>query len=136
MKRSPLKRTRMKRKPPRNGRVPGDVYQKVMLRNGGRCEAGFDGVCTNHAEEFHHRQSRSASRNPHTVGNGAALCRACHHHLTFVSPAEGRRWGLVVSRHFNGDPGTVPMKVPGAGWVLLTPMGSYIPAKAPEGVEE
>lgn len=107
----------------------------VMLRHGGRCEGQLDGICTRHAEEFHHRQSRSASRNPHTVGNGAALCRACHHHVTHVSPADGRANGLIVSRHFTGDPGTVPMLVPDYGWALLTPQGTYIPAQPPEVTE-
>lgn len=127
-----MKRSPMKRKPPRNGRVPNEVYRKVMWRNGGRCEAGFPGVCTGKAEEFHHRQSRSALRDPHTVGNGAGLCHACHHYITHVSPSEGRDLGLIVSRHFTGDPGTQPMCVPNRGWVLLTPMGSYIPALGPE----
>lgn len=127
-----MKRSPMKKKPARNGRVPENVYAAVMMRNGGICEAGFPGVCTGKAEEFHHRQSRGASRNPHTVGNGAALCRACHHYLTHVSPKAGRDVGAVVSRHFTGDPGTQPMKVPGRGWVLLEPNGHYIPAKAPE----
>lgn len=122
-----LKRTRMKRKPPRNGRVPDDVRATVMLRNGGRCEIGFPTVCTGRAEEFHHRQSRGASRNPHTVQNGCAACHACHHYLTFVSPRAGRDCGAVVSRHYTGDPGLVPMRVPGRGLVFLTPGGGYEP---------
>lgn len=125
MKRTPLKRTAMKRKPARSGRVPDEVRQAVMLRNGGRCEVGFPGVCTGRAEEFHHRQSRSASRNPHTVGNGCAACHACHDHLTHHSPQAGRDVGAVVSRHYMGDPAHMPMKVPGRGWVYLTPAGGY-----------
>ena len=130
-----MRRTAIKRKPPRNGPGPEVVREKVMYRLGGRCEAQLAGICTRLAEEFHHRQSRSASRNPHTVGNGAALCRACHHHITHVSPRAGREVGLIVSRHFNGDPGTVPMLVPGYGWAYLTPMGTYIPAQPPEVTE-
>lgn len=122
----------MKKKPPRNGPVPAEVRQKVMWRNGGRCEAQLPGICTKAAAEFHHRQSRSARREPHTVGNGAALCAECHHHITHVSPRKGRDRGLVVARYFTGDPGTVPMLVPDRGWVLLHPAGAYIPAKPPE----
>lgn len=129
-----MRRSPIRRKPPRNGRVPEEVYRLVALRSDGRCEGGLEG-CTGTGQELHHRQSRSASRNPHTVGNSAFLCRSCHYLITHRSPALGRARGLVVSRHFNGDPGTLPMMVPGRGWVLLTPMGSYIPAQAPEGAE-
>ena len=120
-----MKRSPMKKKPPRNGRVPEDVYQAVMWRNGGRCEAGLPGVCTGQAQEFHHRQSRSATRDPHKVVNGAALCSACHHHITHVSPLAGRQRGLIVSRHFTGDQAVIPMKVKGRGLVMLTPSGEY-----------
>lgn len=132
--RAGLKRTPMVKKPPRNGRVPQRVYTTVMFRNQGRCEGGIPGVCQGDAGEFHHRRSRAVGRNPHTVGNGAALCSACHHYITHVSPAEGKRRGLVVSRHFDGDPGTQPMLVPNRGWVLLAPLGTYIPAREPEGL--
>lgn len=122
----------MKRKPPRNGRVPDDVRATVMMRNGGQCEVGFPGVCTGRAEEFHHRQSRSALSNPHTVVNGCAACHACHHHLTHVSPKAGKDVGAVVSRHYTDSPGTVPMKVPSRGWVYLTDDGAYVRAVGDE----
>ena len=133
MKRTPLKRTPMKRKPARNGRVPEAVYTSVMLRNGGRCEIGFPGVCTGRAQEFHHRRSRGVGKNPHTVGNGCAACHACHDYLTHKSPSAGRACGAVVSRHYTGDPAEKPMRVPGRGWVYLTPGGGYEKA---EGVQE
>ena len=127
-----MKRAYMRRKPARNGRVPEAVYAAVMMRNGGRCEAGLPGTCTGVAQEFHHRQSRGASRNPHTVGNSAALCSACHYLITHQSPRVGRERGLIVSRHYTGDPAHKPMKVPGRGWVYLTPGGGYERA---EGVQ-
>ena len=113
---------------PKNGRVPEDVRATVMGRAGGRCEAGLPQICTGRAEEFHHRRSRAVGKDPHTVGNGAALCHACHHHITHVSPAEGKRRGLVVSRHYDGDPAEEPMMVRrGADWqwVHLEDGGSY-----------
>ena len=39
MRKTPLKRTPMKRKPRRGGNMPQDVYQTVMRRDNGRCEA-------------------------------------------------------------------------------------------------
>lgn len=129
------KRKPMRKRTPRNGRLPEDVRTTVMLRAGGRCEAGLAGVCTGEAQEFHHRQSRSASRDPHTIVNGAGLCTACHYYITHVSPEEGRERGLVVSRHYEGDPGDKPMLVRSYGlkdymWVYLTPEGGYRPCKA------
>ena len=120
-----MRRTPMKKKPPRNGSVPPEVRQAVMWRNGTRCEAGLPGVCTGRAQEFHHRQSRSATRDPHKVVNGAALCSACHHYITHVSPKVGRERGLIVSRHYTGDQAAIPMEVHGHGLVMLTPNGGY-----------
>ena len=122
MKRSRLKRTPMKRRPRRGGAMPPEVYEAVMMRRGGRCEAGLPGACTGKAEEWHHRQRRQ--RGNDTVTNGAALCHACHHLVTHVSPAVGRERGLIVHSH-HPDPAEVPMKV-GRDWVLLTEDGSYM----------
>ena len=127
-----MRRSPIRRKPPRNGRVPEEVYRLVALRNDGRCEGGLD-VCTGAGQELHHRQSRSASRNPHTVGNSAFLCRPCHYLITHQSPRVGRERGLIVSRHYTGDPADKPMRVPGRGWVYLSPAGGYEKA---EGVQE
>jgi len=131
----PMKRTPMKKRPPRRGAMPTEVRAKVMARNGGRCEAGLKGVCTGAAEEFHHRRPVGVGSNPHTVGNGAALCHACHDFITFVSPAEGRNRGLCVSRHYSGDPGDKPMLVRHRAffqWSLLTEEGGYEPWKGDE----
>lgn len=131
--RKPLKRKPMKRNAtPRNGRVGQDVRELVMNRAGGRCEAGLPNVCTGQAQEFHHRRSRAVGKDPHTVGNGAALCSACHHYITHVSPRVGIERGLIVSRHFDGDPAEKRMLVQSRGlrswtWVLLTPEGGYRP---------
>lgn len=116
MKRSPIKRRRR-----RGGQMPHDVYETVMLRSRGRCEARLPGVCTGKAEEWHHRQRRQ--RNNDTVANGAALCHACHHYITHVSPKLGRGFGLIVHSH-HPNPAEVAMKV-GRDWVFLTEDGGY-----------
>lgn len=113
MKRSPIKRRRRK-----GGMMPHDVYETVMLRSRGRCEAGLK-CCTGTPQEWHHRQRRQ--RDNDVVVNGAALCSACHHHITHVSPAVGRERGLIVHSH-HPDPGSVPMCVRGR-WVMLLPDG-------------
>ena len=95
MKRTPLKRTPMKRSPRKAGPMPTEVYETVMRRAQGRCEAGIEGVCTGAPEDWHHRQRRMPGNDQ--VQNGLALCRACHHHITFISPALGKERGLVVS---------------------------------------
>lgn len=123
-----MKRTGIKRRPPRRGAMPPEVYAMVMDRNRGRCEAGLEGVCTGMAAEFHHRRSVGVGKTPHTTGNGAALCSACHHHITHVSPARGKELGLVVSRHYSGDPSEKPMRMRtwrGYAWVLLDNEGGY-----------
>ena len=47
--------------------------------------------------------------DPHAASNGAALCQACHHHITHVSPAEGRDRGLIVSAIGTATPEDTPM---------------------------
>lgn len=118
MRQSPIKPKRR-----RGGAMPEDVYLKVMVvRAAGRCEAALPGICTGGAEEWHHRQPRD--RYNDCVENGAALCSACHRHITDVSPADGFERGLRVSRHLSGSPGEVPMYQFGRRWVLLNPDGS------------
>ncbi|QQU92266.1 hypothetical protein I6I67_08455 [Corynebacterium aurimucosum] len=90
----------------------------MFKRARGLCEAGLPG-CEKNATDFHHRQRRQ--RGNDTVVNSAALCRACHHHITHVSPAEGRERGLIVHSH-HPDPGSVPMCVRGR-WFMLLPDG-------------
>lgn len=117
-----MARTRIKPKSRRGGSMPAEVYRAVMGRSGGRCEGALPGVCTGAAEEWHHRQPRARSND--TVANGAALCSACHRHITDVSPSVGFDRGLRVSRHLEGEPGGVPMLLRGREWVLLSDDGS------------
>ncbi len=99
--------------------MPQEVYETTMFKRArGLCEAGLPG-CEKNATDFHHRQRRQ--RGNDTVVNSAALCRACHHHITHVSPAEGRERGLIVHSH-HPDPGSVPMCVRGR-WFMLLPDG-------------
>jgi len=124
---SSMKRSAMKPKPRRGGRMPEEVYHAVMLqRAGGRCEGALPGICTGNAEEWHHRQPRD--RYNDSVQNGAALCGACHDYITDTDPALGFERGLRVSRHLRGDPGEVPMLQFGRRWVILRPDGSVEPS--------
>lgn len=99
--------------------MPQQVYMLVMDRARGRCEAGLRG-CTGAPEEWHHRQRRQ--RGNDVVSNGAALCHACHHHITHESPQAGRERGLIVHSH-HPNPAEVPMCVRGV-WVLLNEDGT------------
>ncbi|APT93753.1 hypothetical protein CPHO_08470 [Corynebacterium phocae] len=103
--------------------MPTQVYEAVMIRNEGRCEAGLK-CCTGLAQEWHHRQRRQQGND--TIPNGAALCSACHRYITDHSPREGRDLGLIVHSH-HPNPAEVPMSVRGR-WVILTEDGSYEPA--------
>lgn len=130
IRKTPLKRTPMRRKPARRGPIPMDVRLIVWERSGGRCEGNLPGICTGTAEEWHHRRTRAVGDAPHVPSNGLALCRACHHHITHVSPAEGRRRGIVVSRH-HPNPGDVPVLRFGRSWALLDDNGGW--KEAPHG---
>ena len=130
MRKTPLKRTPMKRKPRRGGNMPPEVYQAVMQRDGGRCEAAMPGICTGTAQDWHHRQRRQAGND--IVVNGLALCRACHHHITFTSPAEGKTRGLIVSA-FATDIAERPFYARGAWWLLSDDGSKQIISRAPLG---
>lgn len=130
MRKTPLKRTAMKRKPRRGGSMPQEVYQAVMGRAGGRCEAAIGGVCTGTAQDWHHRQRRQAGND--IVVNGLALCRACHHHITFVSPAEGKTRGLIISA-FATDIAARPFYARGAWWLLSEDGSKKIISRSPLG---
>lgn len=108
----------MKRRPRKAGALPFDVRETVMARNAWLCEAGLK-VCTKDATDFHHRQRRQPGND--VVTNGAALCRACHDYITFVSPKVGRELGLVI-RADHPDPASVPMRIRGT-WYKLLPWG-------------
>lgn len=130
MRRTPLKRTPMKRKARRGGSMPQEVYGAVMRRAGYQCEGGISGVCTGDAQEWHHRQRRNASND--VVSNGLALCNACHHHITHVSPAEGKKRGLIVSA-FANDAIERPFYCRGAWWKLEHDGSKHVISRAPLG---
>lgn len=132
MKRSAMKRSAMKRKPPRNGHVPAEVRQAVLDRSNFECEAAMPGICTGRAEDLHHRQRRNASKNPHSVLNCIYICRACHHHITFTSPAEGKTRGLIISA-FASDIAERPFYARGAWWLLSEDGSKQIVSRAPLG---
>lgn len=118
----PLKRTAMKRKARRGGSMPPDVYELVMRRSGGRCEAALPSVCTGDAQEWHHRQPRD--RYNDIPSNGVSICKACHTYITDVSPAVGFDRGLRVSRHTMLPPSDFPMMLRGT-WVHLDDAGGW-----------
>ena len=127
-----MKRSAMKRKPPRNGHVPTEVRQAVLDRSNFECEAGMPNICTGRAEDLHHRQRRNASKNPHSVLNCIYICRACHHHITFTSPAEGKTRGLIISA-FASDIAERPFYARGAWWLLSDDGSKQIISRAPLG---
>lgn len=130
MRKTPLKRTPMKRKARRGGSMPPEVYEAVMRRANYRCEGTIPEVCTGEAQDWHHRQRRQAGNDIVTIG--LALCRACHHHITFVSPAEGRRRGLIVSAHMPLERvQAAPVYSRGAWWRLSEDGSKQIISRAP-----
>lgn len=130
MRKTPLKRTAMKRKPRRGGIMPQEVYQAVTRRSGGRCEAAMPGICTGQAQDLHHRQRRQKGND--IVVNCIYICRACHHHITFVSPAEGKTRGLIISA-FASDIAERPFYARGAWWLLSENGSKQIISRAPLG---
>lgn len=123
MKRTPLKRTPMRRRPARSGPIPPEARWMVDVRSRGRCEGRLPGVCTGMGQEVHHRRSRGVGKTPHDVSNLLALCSACHHHVTHVSPRAGFDRGIVVSRNAITTPSEVPVLYQGRVWVLLDDEG-------------
>lgn len=114
-----LKRSAMRKKPRRKGKLPAEAYRLVMGRQGGMCEAGSPD-CSGHAEEWHHRQFRSRGGDD-TPENGLAVCYNCHrwieHHI-----AEATENGWAV--HSWDDPADVPVLSRGR-WVHLDGTGVH-----------
>ena len=121
MKRTPLRRTPMRKKPSSKQPMTSEVYETVMGRRGGRCEAHVASKCTGRAEHWHHRQLRSRG-GENIVENGLAVCHACHEHIHRF-PLDSREAGFMVSSW--GDPATQPVLIGGL-MVILTPEGGYI----------
>lgn len=110
----PLKRTPMKRKPRRGGAMPPEVYQAVMVRDGGACSIRVSGVCTLNAAEWAHRQRRQ--RGNDVPSNGLAACRECHA-WCHAHPVEAKAKGWMVHSH-HPCPAEVPVLIRRKWWLL------------------
>lgn len=104
-RKTPLKRTAMKRKPrrakPGSSEIEfrGEERAAIERRSGGRCEAGTE-VCTGKARVIHHRLLKSAGGRGGRE-NGLHICTACHvwiHQHSLVSYARG--W--MLRRSYDG----------------------------------
>lgn len=100
-----------------NPPMTDELYNLVMDRAQGRCEAAVPGVCTRqHPSEAHHRQLRSGG-GKNLAENLAGVCHLCHGYF-HRNPAEARENGWIVSK-FVTDPGRVPMVRRGEPVILL-----------------
>ncbi len=86
--------------------MPQDVFRRVEIRAGGRCEARVgEAGCVGRDEHKHHRQYRSRGGKD-TPENLIAVCHRCHDWIhRNVSDSTAR--GLSVSRY--RDPADVPV---------------------------
>lgn len=78
MKRSPLRRTEFKRKPPRKSKTEFSeaAKEQMRFRSGGRCEAGTV-ICRGEALVFHHIKRRGQGGRG-VASNGLFVCVPCH----------------------------------------------------------
>lgn len=97
-------------------KMPQQVYDTVMERAGGACEAMIHGACTGHVAHWHHRK---ISGREHTIPNGFAVCDACHRWI-HAHPARSYSHGWLVK--MNADPGETPVTYRGQP-VILTADG-------------
>lgn len=100
-RRTPLKRTRMRRTATRKPEGAQAATEAVLRRAGWRCEARLDGCSRDHGLAPHHRL-RQAHGGPWTPENLVLLCQECH----TDSPAAVHRnvaWayevGLLIRSH-------------------------------------
>jgi hypothetical protein len=108
LKRTAMKRTKTKRKPP-SGRneFSDEVKREIRIRAGGfgneRCEASKS--CQNKPTVFHHRKLRRARDN--RAVNGLLICRHHHDVIHLGSPTVSYAMGLMVQQW--ADPAEVPV---------------------------
>lgn len=109
MKRTPLKRgvSRLVRRTPlrqigKRGRAHQDEMRElrpqVFTRDRYECRARFSDRCNGRAEHAHHLLPRSAGGRD-MLSNLLSVCRACHHEIHHVRPADARDRGLLRSRY-------------------------------------
>lgn len=89
-RRTPLKRSRIRRSPPKPGFTRA-TKNKVLERCAEACEAQTP-LCTGKPEHFHHRKLRSQGGS-NKVGNCLAVCSSCHAYIhSHVQESVDRGW--------------------------------------------
>jgi 5-methylcytosine-specific restriction endonuclease McrA len=76
VKRSPLRRTVMKRKPSAKSVIPANVREEVLARSNGFCEINHPN-CPGPARHMHHILMRSHG-GKHEASNLLHLCHSAH----------------------------------------------------------
>lgn len=94
--------------------MPPHIYEAVMERSGGHCEAMIPTVCTGRPEHWHHRRLRSQG-GKHEVVNGLAVCTACHEYFHRNPEQSYERGWLVKSVH---EPSEMPVEYQGMPSIL------------------
>lgn len=81
---------------PKRGTVPTKIKRWVRERDGYRCVARIETVCTGRADHVHHIVRKSQGGD-NTMGNLISLCLACHQHI-HANVAWARSHGYIRSR--------------------------------------
>jgi len=99
----------------------------VRLRSEGWCEIRLPG-CGNAGSEWSHRIARGRGGS-WDASNGLAACRSCHHLITDTQGhrAEYERLGYLVRTGL--DTTSIPVRLYGDRWVLLTDTGEFVPIR-------
>jgi hypothetical protein len=130
MRRSPLKRSPMKRTRQAARRAEVETRATVAERSEGQCEIRLDG-CAGAATDMAHRVARGMGGRPlgddWRASNVVHSCRVCHS-WCHANPAEAYDLGLMLKRH--QDPTREPLAYFNVGWVLLDDLGGLWPVGA------
>lgn len=98
-RKQPLKRSPMKRKPPRRGAMDPELRSRVMQRDNYTCQARVVGyalhVVCHRQLHAHHRELVT---KVDSMENLVTVCLNHHHHMHNVDRAGAERFGLIV-RH-------------------------------------
>lgn len=126
MRRTPLKRTAMKRTSVEPA-FPAELMARLAERSQGYCEARLPG-CLGRASQGCHRKHRKAGGRPNHddahLSNAWHGCAVCHS-WTHARRAEANDLGLILDEW--QDPRTEPMAYCNAGFVILDEFGGLWP---------
>lgn len=73
-KQQQLKKHSKKKTRKQEGKIPPEIYQLVLARDGGRC-----GVCGRPYQECHHIKNRGTGGRGDDPANLIMLCKDCHY---------------------------------------------------------